>query len=746
MNKREKRQTSSSFRHRRGIIFFLPLLLSLNFLLTAGPAIADGIGGYLDLNYSNSATETADETGETSTTKSAEFNQLYNLTLKRTIYPNVFLNAGGIFEKSTTNSSIDGEDITSSTTKLRPSVDLTMKNQVFTLGGRYNIREERTTGSDALTVTNVNENRTIIFGWKPEGFPSLDMRIERTNLFDRDRLNQDTATDFLGLMFQYAPEYGYLKGLDIRYQPSYSKIHDKLDDITTKDLTHNGRLTYADTFFNKRVSLFMSDNISYTVTEVTTSSSTAEVSTQLFPFAGLSAIDDSPGEGALDLNGELIDGNLTSGTGINIGLPPASGGDTRPRNIGLDFAAGSEVNSVLVWVDRELPAQIAGSFSWDIYTSTDNQTWTLLTTVPLAPFGPFQNRFEINFSQVTARYIKVVTKPLEISGTLGVPGDFSNIFITEIQAFLKKSSGEFGRKVKDTRTSNIYNLDVKTKILDVPSLFYEFSYYVTKVASSFTNSTLSNGLSASHSFSSIVSAQARAAREDTVIEDKKGATYLYNASITARPLKTLSHTLNYSGQIEETDGEKGSTNALFLNNVAELYKGININVNAGASVQKKDTGEKTTNTVFSVGSGIVPHKRITFDLYYSGTNTKHSGGDLEELSDFSHRGTFGVSYKPVDTVYILASVEIITERDDSRNLQNFGANWSPFPDGSLQFTFSYNESLTSDGDKIRLMNPSARWNISRRAFLDLSSQFIRSESVSQTADSLTSSATLRMVF
>ena len=120
-------------------------------------------------------------------------------------------------------------------------------------------------------------------------------------------------------------------------------------------------------------------------------------------------------------------------------MPSIIGGDTRERNIGLDFSLAQDVNTLRVWVDRELPATISGSFSWDVYTSSDNLNWSLYTTLSPAPFGQFDNRFEITFSSVNTRYIKVVVKPLSaaVQGASGYP----DIFVTEIQAFSSNISG-----------------------------------------------------------------------------------------------------------------------------------------------------------------------------------------------------------------------------------------------------------------------------------------------------------------
>lgn len=700
--------------------------------------MADGISGLLELNYNTARTKTEDETGESTLSKTGSFSQLYTLSLSRAFYPNLYLNAGGTFENNDTSSSIDDTDSEFSVTSIRPFIDLTLKGPVFTAGGMYNTREVKTSGTDS-EQRFVNEKKSAFFGWKPAGLPSLDVRFDTTNLYDSDRLIQDDTNDFLSLALRYMPEYEQLKGLDVRYQPAYTKTNNRLDDVITTNMSHNGRLTFSDSYFNRRVSLYSSYNIAHNETETTTSSTTSEILTQLFPFSGLSSIDITPADGPLNVNSDLIDGNLTAGAGINIGR-----GDTNPRNMGIDFVTASEVNIIYVWTSRELPQQIVNSFSWDIYTSQDNETWTLHATVPIAIFGSFQNRFEITFSNVNTRYIKVVTTPLSSAEAALVPGftDPDNIPVTEVQAFLSTPASQNERTLQNSMTNQIFNLDVRTRITDIPALFYEFSYFLTKTASSFTNTTLSNGLSITHNISSNITTLARVSREDTVLQDERGVSYLYNASLTARPLQTLSHTINYSGELQEQGGERSNSNALFLNNSAELYKGININLNGGLSFLKKNSGENTRNMTFSLGTGLVPHRRLTIDLYYSGGDTRQRGGS-RNISDKTERETIGLSYKPFDTMYFLVSFERTKTKGDTRDLMNYGANWSPFPDGSLQFTFSYNENLTSDGEKVTLISPNMRWKISRRTFLDLSGQYLETESASQISDSIITSATFR---
>ena len=141
-------------------------------------------------------------------------------------------------------------------------------------------------------------------------------------------------------------------------------------------------------------------NINYeeikTSTSATTPGAGGTVSIQLFPLAGLSINNNTVTPLTLNANPALIDGNLALSAGINLGLPPL-GGDTTARNMGLDFFLPTEVNQLLLWVDRDLstaPAIVTFfTANIQVFSSSDNLNWT---PVPLAlppiTFGPFQNR------------------------------------------------------------------------------------------------------------------------------------------------------------------------------------------------------------------------------------------------------------------------------------------------------------------------------------------------------------------
>jgi len=724
-----------AFRFRLLAVFLIAGFSPVPF--TTGVASADSLTGLLDIGYARTDIKASDSSGATTNTKSSGFFQQYRLTLNKSFFPNLNLIAGGVFEKLMTDSDSGGIQTTSTITIIQPSFDLRLTTPLYKAGVGYSRREVELKTSGPST-TNVNERQYAILGWMPEGFPDWNVRLEKSDTFDKERVNQDTGTKLAILAVHYA-----YKGLDLRYQPSYRDEVNRIDDLEQKNWTNNGRATYSGSFFQGRTTLSANYEVTRSETEIIASGA-GEVSFPLIPLSGLSALDDSPADGALDPNSTLIDGNLTASAGLNLGLPPL-GGDTRPRNMGLDFLIPPETNTLYVWVDRELPPEIANAFSWEVYTSPDNRVWNRVTTVLPAPFGPFQNRFEIRLPTVTSRFIKVATRPL----TSIVPraSEFPNIFVTEIQAFLTKPADEV--RGKTTRTTQTGSVDFRTRLLDRPSLYYDFSYNTVNVSPpSRTQSSMINGLSASHVFSGIFSANGRVTREDNrIVNDLKETAYTYTASLQAVPLKTLRHVLLFSGRNDQLVEASRDLYSLIFQNSAQLYRGIEIFLNGGVTREKFDTGEKQESENLLFGASFAPNRTLTVTLNFNGTWTDRTGGERPDETTVDRRGDASISYRPFDTLYLLASFSRIERPGNNDTTQNYSLNWSPFPSGALLFNFAFNQDLSArDNTKVQTVRPSLRWNVTSRISLDMSYQATREESSTGETDDKMFSTRMRMYF
>jgi hypothetical protein len=720
--------------------YALHTLLILGFLpgVVYGQGIFQGFSGLLEFNYNFLSSKTTDASGTTTKFNTNTYNPRLTLFVNTDIFPKLNLNAGGVFEKNISIFSGEQEN-TTTVTRMRPYIYLTLKDPLYEASIGYNRRDDTLKVTDIPHFTLINDDYLGTLKWRPEGFPSIETQFERTNTYDEKRQVQDTTKDYISLLARY----GY-NGLDIRYQGSYTDTDQKLSFLETKDMLHSAWLSYSNSFFNRRVSVSTSYNINYEQIKTSTSSPGAggggTVSVQLFPLAGLSLNDNTITPLTLPANPALIDGNVTANAGINIGLPPL-GGDTRARNMGLDFFVPTEVSQLLVWVDRDLSSApaIADSFSWDVYISSDNLNWTHHAGPILpAPFGPFQNRFEVNFPNVTTRYIRVVTNPL----TLAVPGAaaFPDIFITELQAFLSQPVGGTSvggiskeKNFKFARTTQNLYFDSKTRILDIPTLFYELDYLYTRIdPDGQVRYTVSNGLSVNHRFSQIFLGRARVAWEDGEEQKEHRTAWIYDASIEAIPLRTLTDRLVFSGRDETIGGRRNNSNSIILYNIAELYKGLDVNLNIGQSFSKDESGVRTNETGFQILATVIPHPALNMTLDYKYSIIDQSGGNIASGSGNQQTGEFILSYRPFSTLYVVATIDLSTTPTQKTQVtQNYGFNWSPFPDGALQFRFYYNENLSTGGVKERIINPGVRWNITKRSYLDLSYQHNTNTSASQ---------------
>jgi hypothetical protein len=241
---------------------------------------------------------------------------------------------------------------------------------------------------------------------------------------------------------------------------------------------------------------------------------------------------------------------------------------------------------------------------------------------------------------------------------------------------------------------------------------------------------------------------ARVGVENGEERDERRLAYVYNASLIADPLRTLRHSLVLSGRNEEIGGRPNDNYSAILYNTAQLYNGIDVNLSGGVNFRKQETDEKTRDFIINLGANIVPHQAVVFVLNYSDRISKWWGGEREGGSDYRRILNMSVNYNPFRTLNLFASWEIIAERDEgTQTTQNYAFNWSPFPDGALQFNFTYNENLRSEDNlKERILTPSIRWNITKRSYLDVSYQITRSKSDLQETDSKFLGTNLKIFF
>jgi hypothetical protein len=721
-----------------------PLVLTGALALLPRPASAQegifaGLQKGVESVFSSVSTTTTFASGAVTKTDTTNVYPSLTLNFDTLIYPSLRLNAGGVFEVNMVSTNTDGSQTRSTIGRNRPFFLLRSTNPILSPGFGYFRREDRARTAGLSDLKLINDEYAGYLGWNPAGGPQSDFQFLRTHTFDGDRAFQDLTRDFGSVVSNYA-----YQNFGAYYRGSYLNTDDRINGLGIRQGSHAARANYSGSFIDKRLLWNATYNINHQDLNTSASGKGGEVALPVTPFSGLSSLSDTPITAKLSQNALLVDANLTAGAGIDIGLaaPPA---DTQARNIGLDFLNPTEVNRVLIWVDRDLPIDVANSFSWEIYSSRDNVLWRRETIVSTAPFGPFENRFQIDFPSITARYLKAVTRPL--SAVVPDSSRFPNILVTEMQAFLRRPAGAVSSRL--AHTTHLVNTDVRMRILDAPSLYYE-GFYLYNGPDAFGKSTdtLSNGLSANHTFGRIFSAYARGAREQGTQPEGYRVATITNATLTADPFPTLRSSLLYTGEDEHIGGVPRTRRGFFVQNAGQLYRGVDLLFGFGWNSITRETGETDDDRLLNASATIVPREHVSLTLSYDDTTTVRSGTFIGDAQSHVRRAYAAVAFDPIQTLHLVLGEEVIAiTGQNTRTTLDVGVNWAPFPDGTLQLIFASNEALRAlEFGKDRSTLGAVRWNISRRSYIDVSYQRTRSEFVFQTTESRIFSVSVRLFF
>jgi hypothetical protein len=541
---------------------------------------------------------------------------------------------------------------------------------------------------------------------------------------------------------RFTSEYEPVESTRLYYRGSLEQVDDRVEGAEFRTTQHNGQVYFSDIYLDNRWELSGSWNTTYRNTRIV-STGTGELLIPVLPVGGAFALDDTPNVGFLGSDTLLIDTNTVVGSAVNLGLVPPAG-DDRPRNIGVDLGIDRDVNVLRIWVDRNLPFEISSSFSWEIWTSDDGQFWTRTAVIPTAPFGPFDNRFELTFATVLARHVKVVVRPL--APTITNATSFPTILVTEIEPLLSQPANEFEEIVSDTR--HLARGSSRLRLLDRPNLYLENTYSLITSDRGTTSWTLSNGVSARHRFDEVWGVSGRVAREDGVNRDRDRTAYVYSAAVTADPLETLKYSLVFSGYVDHTGEITTKSRGVNFNTTALVYEGVDLNFLIGTSYNETEDG--FTNDAFLIGAGatLVPYRTVTVTLRYDDRDATISIEGAPDIEDRTRSVEGGIACNPVPTVYLYGSRRL-EERTSGldRTVDTFAGSWSPFPGGALQMSVSYTETRFSDLDETNTsFVPFVRWNINGRSYLELAWQSLTRESdVGRLEDDILTS-TLRIGF
>jgi hypothetical protein len=723
-----KQETRISLLNRQWLYLSSFFLLAL--LLAPALVSAEGISGFVELDYVNSTIKNEDAAGVQSESHTTGYVQRYYLTLDKTIYPNLKFLASGTFEHSIAKGEQDGVDIDSKDTAKYGQLGLRLSTRLISAGIGYTKREEKASALGQTGLTNVQDTYSANLSLRPEGLPQVDVLFLRTDLYDKERLFSNQVTDSTTLGFRYT---GF-RGLELYGTALFTDQTDHISNFNLKQQNYSARASYWRHFFGDRVSAYAS--YAYHRLDTTTAASGGGEVPLPLPFY--------PGDyphyysrinidvTSVNLQDDYTDFGIFFPTGIDIGTA-APDHDT-PRQIVFDSGFTTpqqldqyKVNSIYVYVDKEVHS-IKDQFSWTVYIreSDTSPTWTLVPIIFPVDFDTFNNRFRIRINTVSARYLKVVINPLA-PGVVDPGTDVSHVQILNIVPQHFGPAQELAGK--NTQSQHAYELDVKTKILDAANLFYDFYFSGNTSSPGLTVWTLANSLHMAHRFNRVFSGSAEIRREDSKQGLYTTSSNQCNLSVSAVPLPTLYNSLGLSARLNHSVNGDSSSYSAFLNNTAELYRGVHLNVSVGESLSTDEANVRTLSTIVNSGASVVPHPKLNITMFFSTLMSSQTGGSQATSSNNSKRAAISASYTPFSTLYLYGSYGIQQEAGQKTfNTSSFSLSWSPLQGGDLQFGFVYNVSTSSANQKQTTISPSMRWLLRPSTTLEVAYTILKSDS------------------
>jgi hypothetical protein len=734
-------------------------VLALVASTATGLARADGWTAIVQPGYLNSSTTTTDVNGNVTHTGSSIVLQQYRLALSDQIYPQLKLDLAGNYNWLLGNTTADAVRTDLDTKTWTGHGGLTLGSQLLSGGVAYDRLEQgSTTGTNGEVFRApdvVRESYLAFAGWRPSDLPTLDLRFSRTNSYDKLRLGTDLTNDDALAAVRYAPA----PQLDLRYSAQFTDSVDHLHASETQQIQNAASITWASRALDGRLTTAAAYNIGVRNSRVVSPGTGGAVFTQQFPIAGLSVVETLPTPERITLNPNpaLIDGDTNTSAGLDLGFAGPASGDVAAREAGVQFGDPSTpVNLLYLWVDRSIPQEIAATFTFDVYRSDDNTTWTRVDLAPPSSGGPpvqfslFQNRFEIGITQVgtsqaPARYLKVVVKPL----AAGVTTDrrFANILVTELQTLLVQPTALAARSVTDT--SGSLSTNAKYIIQRPWNVAYDFSGFLSH-SEGLSRKTYSilNGLSFSRRVASAVNVSGRLDRTDSGGTDlSHEALNRASASLTYDPLPTLATGATFSSLLSQKAIGTGLSNSVSGFARADLYPGITVTSNAGVSYGYNEIGQTVEGTLYGVSASVTPHPTVAMTGAYNYTYSLVTGGGRPESKDSVGRVEGSLSFTPFRALYLAASASRYTSGRPPSTLATFSGGFSPFPGGDLLLRFGYTETLDQAAStRLRQYGPGARWNIRQGLFVDLtySVEDSNSPTVTSSARAFTANLTLAL--
>jgi len=592
----------------------------------------------------------------------------------------------------------------------------------------YSRRDARVDTTRAGTTVRLGgptiDDYSASLSWRPADLPTASLSLTRTDARQAGSSPLDRTTSNASLALGWDGWERWRLG----YAWQLLNPVDRVRSTESVDQVHTARVAWNDTFAGDRGTSFASYTLTGRSSRTTSGALGATRETRQLPSAGLAAVERFPDTAeriTLPAVPALVDADLAGSAGIDLGHARSAGGDVAPRDLGLRLPDDrTDVNTLRVHVDRQLPPAVSAAFSWEVWRSDDNLAWARVATVPSAPFGDLQNRFEISFPTIRARYLKVVTRPLAVAASTDPA--YAAILVTELEAWLVEALPPGTVRSGGLAGSAMGGL--RLLLLKDPSVVYDLVVNLNhRSHPGEARGTMEHSLAWAQELDPHTRASARLVRSDSFEPGAHRGQTGWGAALTGDPLPTLGWTANYSGSHAASAAGTALTNGVAASARADLYERASLGVNAAARLARAESGRRTRQASAGLSATASPHAALSLTGTLGWLHSSAWGGGLSEVSGRAGRVEGTATFNPFPALYLSAS--------GSRNLfgldpavqTGLGAGVSLLHGGGLSLRFNFNRtSDTLSGIRSRSLGSGLVWTLAPGK--SLSANFTRLDS------------------
>lgn len=459
------------------------------------------------------------------------------------------------------------------------------------------------------------------------------------------------------------------------------------------------------------------------------SSSPVSQAIEVDPVNALYIVDDLPIDTTTPLNPDprLIDRTFNVSAGISLGPEGSSF-----QNLALDMGRVLTLDEMRVHVRNGAGGLVSfgGTVTWTVYSSVDGLRWIPVDGV-VGAFDPEVSAYIIGFNPTPARLFKIVNFGVNTIET----------FVTELQSFAHEAF-----RPNETLTSSTLNQGLQLNVRGTPWTKLNMGYIGqvngNRIAplrgDSVWSSDVANTVDVSAGrfgwFSLGANQTQSLARQAAGNSQSSLAT---SASVSMQPVERYEATLEGRHSRDRVEFSNNYvrtiTNGARISHRIDPYDSVRATVSAAYDHQQIVNAGSTQYLSVSSNALLKAWRDLDVELAASYQRPISREGDTsaQDLVPLIRivayeRYTAEGRWRPSSQLSLSARGGYTAAETGSGVVQNYRANWNPFPGGAIQLSFDYSEDIDPlSGRRFRRASAMPRWLVNRFAAFQLSYNNIR---------------------